>query len=112
MILLKLINADPPASPVFLNHSLMVTNGSTNGTAVMLEWLSAASDATVTMVSDLTYTVLIYPPMISPKSLFTTSNTSIQLFILYNQEYNITVVASNCAGNSTSAITTLRIGNY
>ena len=30
-----------------------------------------------------------------------TSNTSIQLPVLYNQEYNISVLANNCAGNST-----------
>ena len=88
----------------------MATNGSKNGTVVTLEWLPAASDAT--LVSDLTYTVVAFPSVVSLTSMLTTSNTSIQLFILYNQEYNITVVASNCVGNSTPAKTTLTVGNY
>ena len=73
----------------------------------MLEWIS--SDAT--SVNELTYTVVVFPSVVSPTSVFVASNTSIQLFILHNQEYNISVVASNCAGNSTPAETTLRIGN-
>ena len=88
----------------------MATNGSKNGIAVLLEWLPAASDAS--LVSDLTYTIVAFPSEVSPTSVLTTSNTFIQLFILYNQEYNITVVASNCVGNSTPAKTILTIGNY
>ena len=43
---------------------------------------------------------------------FTTFNTSIQLPLQYNQEYNISVIANNCAGNSTPAEMNLRIGKH
>lgn len=101
-------HADPPASPVILNHSLIAANGSENGTAVTLEWIS--NDAA--LVHDVAYTVTVFYSAASPMSVFTDSNTSIQLFIRYNKEYNISVVASNCAGNSTPAKATLRIGNH
>ena len=32
---------------------------------------------------------------------FVTSNTSMRLVLLYGQDYNISVAATNCAGNST-----------
>jgi hypothetical protein len=88
----------------------MATNGGKNGTAVVLEWLPTASDTS--LVSELTYIIVVFLSVVSPTSVFTTFNTSIQLFILYDQEYNITIVARNCAGNSTPAKTTLRIGKY
>ena len=53
--------------------------------------------------------ITITPPTESG-SVFTTSNTTIQLSILYNQEYNISVVANNCAGNSTPASINFYIG--
>ena len=43
---------------------------------------------------------------------FTTSNTSVQLPLQYNQEYNITVIANNCAGNSTPTEMSMRIGKH
>lgn len=40
---------------------------------------------------------------------YTTQNTTLQLPVSYNQEYNITVLANNCIGNSTSANLSLLI---
>lgn len=45
-----------------------------------------------------TYTVSINPS-IEMGYTFNTMNTSIELTVLYNLEYNITVFANNCAGN-------------
>ena len=42
----------------------------------------------------------------------TTSNTTIKVPLHYNQEYNVTVIANNCAGNSTSAEMSMRVGKY
>ena len=39
----------------------------------------------------------------SNQSNFTTSNTSIWLTLFYDRDYNISVVAKNCAGNSEPA---------
>ena len=55
------------------------------------------------------YFVAVTPPVESGSN-FITSNTTIQLPVLYNQEYNISVVASNCAGNSTPASITVFYG--
>ena len=43
------------------------------------------------------YIIAITPPVESGSN-FTTSNTSIILSLLYSQEYNISIVVSNCAG--------------
>ena len=42
----------------------------------------------------------------------TTSNTTIKVPLHYNQEYNVTVIANNCAGNSTPAEMSMRVGKY
>ena len=75
----------------------------------MLEWTSSLSDASESVVDS--YIINVFPP-ISSVSTFTTANTSIQLFILYNQDYNISVVATNCIGNSTPTETNVKIGKY
>ena len=48
------------------------------------------------------YMIFVAPPVESG-SIFTTPNTTIQITVCYNQEYNISVVANNCAGSSTPA---------
>lgn len=40
---------------------------------------------------------------------YTTPNTTIQLPVVYNQEYDIKVLANNCIGNSSSANLSLLI---
>ena len=40
---------------------------------------------------------------------YTTQNTTLQLLVSYNQEYNVAVLANNCVGNSTSANLSLLI---
>ena len=44
------------------------------------------------------------------ESIFITSNTTIHLPLQYNQDYNVSVMASNCAGNSTPAVISVRVG--
>ena len=84
---------------------MVIISGNNHGVAIMLEWTSSNAS-----VAD-SYIVNISPP-IESVSTFTTANTSIQLFIQYNQEYNISVVATNCAGpgNSTPTHTDVKIG--
>ena len=98
---------DPPAMPVISNQFLSTTEGSDdsigNMTVTIIEWIS--SDA---IIID-SYIITVSPP-IALMSTFITYNTSIELPILYNQEYNISLVAKNCAGNSTPAEASLRIG--
>ena len=40
----------------------------------------------------------------------TLTNTSIQLPLKYNHDYNVSVTASNCAGNSTPVEISVRVG--
>ena len=48
---------------------------------------------------------VVVSPSLASGAIFITINTSLQLPILYNQEYHISVVAYNCAGNSTAVHT-------
>ena len=100
-------DTDPPvpASPVITNESIV--GGDSRGIAITLEWTSRVSDASESVVDS--YIINVSPP-IGSVSTFTTANTSIQLFILYNQDYNISVVATNCVRNSTPTETNVKIG--
>ena len=72
---------------------------------VMLQWsdqqLEAESESE--MYLDQNYTITISPPTANFETIFHTTNMSIELALLYDQDYNINVVASNCLGNSTPA---------
>ena len=70
---------------------------------VVLQWFDQNLDAALNQ----TYTITItrYPPSIADSgATFQTTNTSIQLALLYDQDYNISVVARNCIGSSIPAI--------
>ena len=56
------------------------------------------------------YTIIVYPEAVNSQSIFYTSNTSIPLALHYDRDYNISVVASNCVGNSTPAEIHIRLG--
>ena len=64
---------------------------------------------TIGPIIDEQYIIVITPPVESGSN-FTTSNTSIIVSVLYSQEYNISIVASNCAGSS--ARVTTNIGKF
>ena len=55
------------------------------------------------------YFITVTPFIESGSSSFTTKNSTIQLPVVYNQEYIVSVVANNCAGNSTPVATTFNI---
>ena len=56
------------------------------------------------------YTIAIYPDAANSESIFHTANTYKTLALHYDQDYNISVVASNCVGNSTPAQIHIRLG--
>ena len=90
-----IIPADPPTSPMNLKQAIQES-----GEDIVLQWNT----------SDLVdYYIITVSPPVESGSTFTTPNTSIQFPVLYNQEYNVSVVANNCAGNSTPAETTVPI---
>ena len=84
-----MILVGPPTSPVNLMTSTQDDSG-----GITLLWNSSS------VVDE--YIIFVAPPVESG-SIFKTPNTTIQLTMLYIQEYNISVVANNCAGNSTPA---------
>ena len=86
-------------SPVDLKQAIQGNAGN-----VMLLWNS--SD-TITVTE---FTVFVTLTAIGSEFLFTTTNTFIQIPVLYNQNYIVHVVASNCAGSSVPEEITFRIG--
>ena len=82
---------------------------------VMLQWidqqLEAESESDMNL--DQNYTITISPPTANFETIFHTTNMSIQIALLYDQDYNISVVASyrSCIGNSTPAEIHFRIMN-
>jgi hypothetical protein len=46
------------------------------------------------------------------ESIFIISNTTIHLSLQHNQDYNVSVMASNCAGNSTPTEISIRVGKH
>ena len=71
---------------------------------IMLLWNS--SDR----ISVTEFTVFVTLTAIGSEFIFTTTNTSIQIPVLYNQHYIVRVVASNCAGSSVPEEISFKIG--
>ena len=83
----------PPSSLMNLTHNL-----------TKVQWNAAA-------LAD--HYIISLSPLINDnesESTFITSNTTIRLPLQHNQDYNVSVMASNCAGNSTPAEISMRIG--
>ena len=77
------------------------TSGHSEQLFMLLQWnTSEAADH---------YTVTVAPTVTGRSSSFIAPSTTVEIPVLYNQGYNISVVASNCAGNSTPAEITIFI---
>ena len=46
------------------------------------------------------YTIMVTPLLPSGQSLVSTTTTSLQLTVLYNEEYSINITAQNCVGSN------------
>ena len=79
---------------------------------VTLEWdnKSYPTNLERTNLQNLSYTITVYPDTANSGSIFHTADTSILLPLKYDQDYNISMVASNCVGNSTPAEIRIRLG--
>ena len=97
-----LLLTDPPAAP----NEVMTTSDQSQFTpstaSITLTW-SASSGAD-------NYTIMVTPLLPSGQSLVSTTTTSLQLTVLYNEEYSINITAQNCAGRN-STIVPLTVGN-
>ena len=74
---------------------------------VMLQWTGQQLDTALTQ----NYTITVSPPTANHEAIFHTVNMSIQLALLYDQDYNISVVARSCFGSSAPAEISIRIIN-
>ncbi len=88
----------PPSPPTGLSSSA-------NEVSVSVQWDSPTETGGR---DDLTYTVTVSPPAQLSATLLT--STSVTVTAQYNVDYTVSVVATNCAGTSTTAEYNLRIG--
>ncbi len=92
-----------PSPPQGASHS--VESSSTDGASVIVCWDPPTETGGR---DDLTYTVTVSPPAQLSATVLT--STSVTVTAQYNVDYTVSFVATNCAGNSTTAEYNLRIG--
>ncbi|XP_064401761.1 complement receptor type 1-like [Halichondria panicea] len=92
---------DPPGPPSTIRHSIL--SSSANEVSVSVQWDPP------TETGDRTYTVIISPPVQLSATVLT--SISVTVTAQYYVDYNVSVMATNCAGNSTTAEYNFRIGN-
>ena len=94
---------DPPGPPSTIRHSIL--SSSANEVSVSVQWDPPTETGGR---DDLTYTVTISPPAQLSATVLT--STSVTVTAQYNVDYTVSVVATNCAGNSTTVEYNFRIG--
>ena len=83
-------------------------NSSAEGACVSVQWDSPTDNGGR---DDLTYTVTISP--LAQLSATVVTSTSVTVSAAdYNEDYTVSVVATNCAGNSTAEEYSFRVGEY
>ena len=94
-----------PATPIIVTETSEHNEEKNGSFTLVLMWIS--ND--IKMVDN--YIVLVSstgPGLVM--TTFTTNDTAVYIPLFYNEEYNISVMANNCAGNSTAADMNVRIG--
>ncbi len=85
---------DPPGPPSTIRHS--ISSNSANEVSVSVKW-----DPPTETGGSLTYTVTVSPP--AQFSAIVLTSTSVTVTVQYNVDYTVSIVATNCAGNSATA---------
>ncbi len=96
-------NLDSPGPPSTIRHSTL--SSSANEVSVTISWDPPTETGGR---DDLTYTVTASPPAQLSATVLT--STSVTVTAQYNVDYTVSVVATNCAGNSITAEYKFRIG--
>ena len=102
-------NIGIPASPIIVNKSISHNEERNDSFIFVLMWIPSG----VNIVDGYNIMVSSICPIMSATAVFTTklmTCTAVQIPLFYNQEHNISVMANNCAGNSTAAEMNVRIG--
>ncbi|XP_064403554.1 uncharacterized protein LOC135349024 isoform X2 [Halichondria panicea] len=94
---------DPPGPPSTIRHSIL--SSSADEVSVSVQWNPPAETGGR---DDLTYSVIISP--LAQLSATVLTSTSVTVTAQYNMDYTVSVVATNCAGNSTTADYNFRVG--
>ena len=84
-----------------------ILSNSANEVSVSVQWDSPTETGGR---NDLTYTVTVSPPAQLSTTVLT--STSVTVTARYYVDYNVSVMATNCAGNSTTAKYNFRIGEF
>ncbi len=96
---MNLFSTAAPLQPNGFSNSILST--SANKVNVSVRWDPPNGR------NDITYTVTISPP-----AQLSATVTSVTVTAQYNVDYTVSVVATNCAGNSTAAEYNFRIGEF
>ena len=92
----------PPSPTNVVWDQSHTNNASVTSTFISLEW---NSNSVMYLMSNFIVEITSLGEVLH----YTTPNTIIQLPVVYNQEYDIKVLATNCIGNSSSANLSLSI---
>ncbi len=98
-------HVDPPGSPSTIRHS--IASSLAYEVNVTVGWDPPTETGGR---DDLTYTVTVSPPAQLSATVLTSA--SVTVTAQYNVDYTVSVVAINCAGNSTTTEYNFRIGEY
>ena len=93
---------DPPAAPSGVTTTANERQFTPSTASITVTW-SASSGVD-------NYTIMVTPLLPSGQSLVSTASTSLQLTVLYNEDYSINITTQNCAGRN-STIVSLTVGN-
>ena len=93
----------PPAAPIGVNTTVDESNFSPSMASIILTW--SASSGTDN------YTIMVSPPLPSGQTPLSTTTTMLQLTVLYNEDYTLSIAAHNCGGTSNTTVISSRVGN-
>ena len=86
---------DPPNPPQ--NVMIMKSINNTDNSTVTIQWDSPQANGGAAVDN---YTVSVTPMPLSGDPIVTVMGTMIELILNYNVQYTVSVMATNCAGNS------------
>ena len=99
------LHAVPPSPTNIVWDQSHTNNASLTSTFISLEW-----NSNTYLASDSNFIIeIILLDFLGEILYYTTTNTTIQVPVVYNQEYDIKILANNCIGNSSSANLSLLI---
>ena len=97
-------DTDPPSAP--LNPMLIGFQNGTSTSVVILQWAPPTSTGGV----DVSYVLTVSPPPVSGSAI--TTQTSTDITVSYNIQYNVTIRTESCAGSSQDTVVMFELGKH